>query len=64
MQSTRQAASDGKHTKGKAAAAEAAFDELLAESSRRGFYGTVSLSLNVQDGFIQHVRVSTERLLK
>lgn len=49
---------------GKAQQAQHAFVRLLEESSQRGFYGAVSLTLNVQDGFIQHVRVATDRLLK
>ncbi len=53
-----------KPRRGKAEQAEAAFAVLVGEASRRGFYGTVSLSLNVQDGFIQHIRVATDRLLK
>lgn len=50
--------------RGKANQAEAAFVRLLSESSRRGFYGNVSLTLSVQDGFIQHVRVATDQLMK
>lgn len=51
-------------SKGKAATAEDAFASLMAEASRRGFYGTVSLTLNVQDGSIQQVRASTDRLIR
>ncbi|MEO0529627.1 MAG: hypothetical protein AAF266_03515 [Planctomycetota bacterium] len=50
--------------RGKAGDAEAAFVALMAEASRRGYYGTVSLTLNVQDGAIQHVRVATDRLVR
>ncbi len=50
--------------RGKAQDAHEAFVLLLAEATRRGYYGTVSLTLNVQDGFIQHVKVATERLVK
>jgi hypothetical protein len=44
--------------------AEAAFAQLVAEASRRGFYGTAGLTLSVQDGTIQHVRVAMERMIK
>lgn len=49
---------------GKLEQAERAFVELLAEASRSGFYGSASLTIHVQDGHIQHVRVASERLLK
>lgn len=49
---------------GKAAEAESAFLALLGEASQRGYYGSVSLTLNVQDGHIQHVRVATDRYVK
>lgn len=49
---------------GRAHDAQAAFAELLAASSQRGFYGSVTLSMNVQDGFIQQVRVTTERVVR
>ena len=50
--------------RGKARDAELAFVDLLSEATRRGYFGTVSLTLHVQDGFIQHVKVTTERLVK
>jgi hypothetical protein len=40
------------------------FAELLVESCRRGFFGTVSLTLNIQDGCVQQVRVATERTIR
>jgi hypothetical protein len=43
---------------------EAALAKLIAEASRRGFYGEAGLTLNVQDGSIQHFRVAMERLIK
>jgi hypothetical protein len=43
---------------------EAALAELLAEASRRGFYGTAGLTLVVQDGRIQHLRVVVERMVR
>ncbi len=62
-------ANDQKHamnnpTKGKSAQAEQAFIALLNECSRSGYFGSVSLTLNVQDGHIQHVRIATDRQLK
>ena len=44
--------------------AEVAFAQLMADASRRGFYGTAGLSLSIQDGRIQHIRVALERLIK
>jgi hypothetical protein len=44
--------------------AEAAFAQLIVEASRRGFYGTAGLTLSIQDGTIQHVRVALERMIK
>jgi len=38
--------------------------ELLDESLRRGFFGTVKIEFNVQDGTIQHIRKSLEQLEK
>lgn len=49
---------------GKACDAEAAFVSILTEATQRGYYGAVSLTLNVQDGYIQHVKVATERVVK
>jgi hypothetical protein len=43
---------------------EAALAKLLAESSQRGFYGEAALTLSVQDGHIQHIRVAIERMIK
>jgi hypothetical protein len=44
--------------------AETAFAQLLAEASRRGFYGTAGLTLSIQDGRIQYIRVACERMIK
>ena len=44
--------------------AEQAFVDLLTEACHPGFFGSASLSFTIQDGRIQHVRVSTERVLK
>ncbi len=46
----------------KMAQLEAALAELLAEATRRGFFGVVALELNVQDGTIQHIRRKLERI--
>ena len=43
---------------------EAALAKLIAEASRRGFYGNVAVNLSVQDGHIQHVRLTTERMIR
>lgn len=36
--------------------------EMLAESLRRGFFGTAAVELSVQDGTIQHIRRTVERI--
>jgi hypothetical protein len=43
---------------------EAALAKLIADSSQRGFYGEAGLTLSVQDGVIQHIRVAIERMIK
>jgi hypothetical protein len=43
---------------------EQALAKLLADASRRGFYGEAGLTLSVQDGRIQHIRVAVERMIK
>lgn len=43
---------------------EAAMAKLLADLSQRGFYGEAVLTLSVQDGVIQHIRVAMEKLIK
>ena len=48
----------------KAQQAETAFAKLMADASRRGFYGTAGLTLSIQDGHIQHIRVLVERMIK
>ncbi|MEQ8849080.1 hypothetical protein [Botrimarina sp.] len=48
----------------KAAQAEAAFDELMRVASQRGFFGSVSLTLSVQDGCVQQTRLGVDRLLR
>jgi len=46
----------------KMAQLRSALAEILAETLRRGFYGTVGVELSVQDGTIQHVRRRVERI--
>jgi hypothetical protein len=43
---------------------ESALAKIIAESSQRGFYGEAGLTLSVQDGRIQHIRVAIERMIK
>ena len=43
---------------------EAALAKLIADSSQRGFYGEAGLTVSVQDGVIQHIRVAIERMIK
>lgn len=54
----------GERKIGKSQQAEAAFWRLMSEASRRRFYGSVTLSLSVQDGRIQQVRLTTDQALK
>ena len=49
---------------GKREQAQVEFARLLAAAATRGFYGTASLTLIVQDGHIQNLRISTERMVK
>jgi len=44
--------------------AAAEFAKLLAVAESRGFYGTATLTLSVQDGSIQHVRIAVDKLIK
>jgi hypothetical protein len=46
------------------ARAEAEFAKLLAAAETRGFYGTASITVSVQDGCIQHLRIAVDRLVK
>ncbi len=43
---------------------EEALAQLLADASRRGFYGEAKLTLSVQDGRIQCIRAAIERMIK
>jgi hypothetical protein len=44
--------------------ARRAWDELLRESLRRGFFGAVTLEVSVQDGTIQNVRRKIDQVEK
>jgi len=44
--------------------AETAWDELLAAVLRRGFHGTATLEVSVQDGTIQHLKRKVEQIEK
>jgi hypothetical protein len=46
----------------KAAQADRAWHELLSEALRRGFYGTASVEIAVQDGTIQNIRRRLEQM--
>jgi hypothetical protein len=46
----------------KVAQLQAILAEMLAESLRRGFFGTTAIELSVQDGTIQHIRRMVERI--
>jgi hypothetical protein len=43
---------------------EAILAEVLAEALRRGFFGTATVEVSVQDGTIQHIRRTVERVEK
>ncbi len=44
--------------------AQAEFARLLAAAESRGFYGTASITVSVQDGAIQHLKVAVDRMIK
>ncbi len=46
----------------KVARLEAMMAELLTEALRRGFFGTARVELSIQDGTIQHIRRTVERI--
>lgn len=48
----------------KLAQAQEEFARVVSDASQRGFFGTAGLSLSVQDGHIQHIKVSVERMIK
>jgi hypothetical protein len=43
---------------------EKAVAQMVADASHRGFHGSATLVLSIQDGTIQNVRVAVERLIK
>ncbi|MGE0610440.1 MAG: hypothetical protein AB7O62_25350 [Pirellulales bacterium] len=51
-------------SRAKLAQVERAWSDLLAQALRRGFFGSVSLELQVQDGTIQSVRRKVEKVEK
>jgi uncharacterized protein with FMN-binding domain len=64
MHATLEATNNTNAKANKAEQAEEAFARLLADASRRGFYGTAGLTLSIQDGRIQHIRVALEKMIK
>ncbi len=48
----------------KLAQAENAWRETLTDALRRGFYGSITVEVSVQDGTIQHIRRRVEQVEK
>jgi hypothetical protein len=48
----------------KRAQAQAEFAKLLDAAATRGFHGTATLTVSVQDGHIQHLRATVERMIR
>jgi hypothetical protein len=48
----------------KRAQAQAEFTKLLSAAETRGFHGTASITVSVQDGHIQHLRVAVDRMVR
>ena len=48
----------------KLARVTAAWRELLTEALQRGFYGTATIEVEINDGTIQHIRKKVERVEK
>jgi hypothetical protein len=46
------------------AQAESAWQQVVRQTLRRGFHGSATVELSVQDGTIQHVRRRVEQLEK
>ena len=44
--------------------AQAALNELLCDALRPGFHGRAVLEIAIQDGTIQHIRKTIEKLVK
>lgn len=43
---------------------QTAFEQVLKQALRRGFYGTAGIVVSVQDGHVQHIRMNVERMVK
>lgn len=52
------------HNRQKVSQVEALLAEMLLEALKRGFHGRAALELAIQDGVIQHIRRTVERLEK
>ncbi|WP_145245317.1 hypothetical protein [Aeoliella mucimassa] len=48
----------------KALQAQEEFAKLLSSASARGFHGTAGITLSVQDGHIQHLKIHFERMVR
>ena len=44
--------------------AQTEFAKLLSAAETRGFHGTASITVSVQDGHIQNLRVSVDRMIR
>jgi hypothetical protein len=44
--------------------AQTEFAKLLSAAETRGFHGTASITVSVQDGHIQHLRVAVDRMIR
>lgn len=44
--------------------AKAEFAKLIENVCGQGFFGTASVTVNVQDGHIQYTRVNVERMIR
>ena len=44
--------------------AKTEFAKLIENVCSRGFFGTASVTVNIQDGHIQYTRVNVERMIK
>jgi hypothetical protein len=44
--------------------AQTEFAKLLSAAETRGFHGTASITVSVQDGHIQHLKIAVDRMIK
>jgi hypothetical protein len=44
--------------------AQTEFAKLLSAAETRGFHGTATITVCVQDGHIQHLRVAVDRMIR